>query len=492
MSRIRIKNGDFERLPKGDFPSKLTELKGWEQAGDYPEDAGYNIRNYNHFNQLPENTWDISGLGPVGPGGPGGPGGPRGPVSRLDADTGDALFPGTDFFGWRPPANHFLDMGGTGQNSSLFQQVKNLKDEQPLTLSFDYFDLAKYHGFEEGDDSYYGASTLKVYWNYKLVAEISGDNSEGWAHIDINVMAGPNGEGDLKIYEKGTEGDNAGIAIDNVMLRPRMDKQAFEETVAVVGPLEFDTSEDSADAVEAQLVAENLVKNGSFEYFKGEVEEGGYAQFGRLPGWQPAEKGEGKQFEIHHETIGDSAPNSETTDGSFYLDTGLTPGNMAIRQQIKGVEAGDVIEISLDYFDHAMADGATVDSGRLQVWWDDMLLGQIDGGNAENWNTWSYRLMVPQHPDGKPVGRVDGIEAKGADGKQPSNMLTLREVGTEDNLGLGIDNVKVTVLFREDNDWSVTDGDAVGATAVLFEDGGADVEDFSSLDAQIESDLSAV
>lgn len=453
---IRIKNGSFEKGLRGDIPPKILALKKWEQVSDYPQDAGYAIKTYEHFNYLPLNSWDMPRLGAI----------------QIDPDPSNPV----DIFApWNRPASHFLDMGGTSQNSSIYQEVKHLDDEQPLTISFDYFDLAKYYGLEEGDDSFYGASTLKVYWNNKQVAEISGDNSDGWAHIDIDVMAGPNGEGEFKIYEKGTADDGAGIAIDNVSIEPRHDPDLYDdyEWAEAYG------SEEGIDALsipfpgEEFMHGENLVRNGSFERFKGRVEEGEYASLNKIPGWMPAERGAKDQFEIHEESIGDSAPGSQTTDGDYYLDTGLTPGNMEIKQSIKDLSYGDQIEISIDYFDHAMEEGKDVESSRLEVWWDDTYLGRIDGGNPDNWSTWNYRMTV--HSD----------SAKNA------NQLILKEVGTNDNVGLGIDNIQVQKLWSYDDYFTsvavvaeVDEAEVVEAHAILSSE-----EEQQIIDSQSEVDL---
>lgn len=468
---IGIRNGDFERGLRGDIPPKLLKLKKWDQAADYPEDAGYAIKDYGHYNWLPENSWDMPYYGAI----------------QIDTDRDQPVEVSRP---WERPAEHFLDMGGTGHNSSLYQKVKHLEDEQPLTLSFDYFDLAKYHGYEEGNDSFYGASTLKVYWNNKQVAEISGDNSEGWAHIEINVMAGPNGEGELKIYEKGTEHDMAGIAIDNVSIDPVYNYPIWnDDESSEYGSLADGEAEALGYGGSEMHMGDNLVRNGSFEKFDGMVAEGGYGSFDKIAGWRPAERGAEDQFEIHHEAIDASAPNSETTEGDYYLDTGLTPGNMAIKQSIKGVASGDQIEISIDYFDHAMKEGKDVESSRLEVWWDDIYLGRIDGGNPDNWSTWTYRMTVPEGRDRE----TEGVAADHEGGYRVMNQLILKEVGVDDNVGLGIDNIQVHVLYSE---YAVTDVisepvEVVEQEAAAIEIADNTAEDELIVDSQIETDLAA-
>ena len=74
-------------------------------------------------------------------------------------------------------------------------------------------------------------------------------------------------------------------------------------------------------------------------------------------------------------------------------------------------------------------------------------------------------------------------------GKPQGNVLTLCEVGAKDNLGLGIDNVQVVVLNREEEKQEEEVENELPGVVTVPEGEGFLTEEENTLNTEIETDL---
>lgn len=161
--------------------------------------------------------------------------------------------------------------------------------------------------------------------------------------------------------------------------------------------------------VEQSGEPKNLIVNGSFEIFTNAKEASwGYATQS-LAGWALES---GTRFEPHKPRAGISA-----TDGNVWMDMGLSPGNLAISQQIEGVEDGKFYELNFD-----LADSVQDQTDGLEVYWNGEKVADFENVGG-SWVTQKLR-----------------VEGGSGDG---SNTLVFRGTGDSNNFGVSLDNVQM-------------------------------------------------
>ena len=164
----------------------------------------------------------------------------------------------------------------------------------------------------------------------------------------------------------------------------------------------------------------NLIVNGSFEDTTGmsSMPWGHSAWGGTMTGWTDAN---GYRIDLHNDGRGGLT----ATDGTNWIDMeGGTGEHMVISQAVAGVAAGQVYVLRLDVGDLADANDGTALDNQLQVIWNGEVIGTINPPDG-SWNTYEFYLI--------------GGSGNG------SNTLTLAGFGSNDQLGVSVDNVQMYV-----------------------------------------------
>lgn len=169
----------------------------------------------------------------------------------------------------------------------------------------------------------------------------------------------------------------------------------------------------------------NLIQNGSFEDTTGLNAAGfGFQGTGGVPGWTTDA---GTVVDIHSDGRGGVNP----TDGNNWLDLEASPGNFRIGQDVQGIADGQTYVLTFD-----AGDAMNTDNTFSVIWNGEVLeLGGAQVFNPVNGDTQTFAFTVTG-------GSGDG-----------SNRLEFEGFGTEDNIGVSIDNVQLRLL----------DGDMAGS-----------------------------
>ena len=190
----------------------------------------------------------------------------------------------------------------------------------------------------------------------------------------------------------------------------------------------------------------NSVVNGSFEDVSGtlispnttadatyDISDGDHVKTEVIPGWTVVGgpvTGIGRDsdgYVNYMEPHDDTHASIGVTEGENYMDLGASPGNTAITQTIEGLIKGETYELSFDYIDKAYKQNMGADSGKMDIYWNDVKIATLDG------NTGSY------------ANATYTVTAGAGD----TNTLVFKEIGTyNDNGGMAIDNVKLIGHFQ--------------------------------------------
>jgi len=174
----------------------------------------------------------------------------------------------------------------------------------------------------------------------------------------------------------------------------------------------------------------NLIVNGSFEDL-GNTSATGYGAVatGAIAGWRTVDPT--AEIDLHNDGKG----NTYATDGDYVLDTGASPSNIELVQDVAGMSDGQTYVLRLD-----AGDLDTLDNNAIEIRFGGELVGILnpDAGTME-----SFEFVLTG-------GMGDG-----------SDQLKLTELGALDNHGLQLDNISIhaaTVTEAGGDDSLVGDG----------------------------------
>ncbi len=220
---------------------------------------------------------------------------------------------------------------------------------------------------------------------------------------------------------------------------------------------------------------ENYIANGSFEDLTGLTKRNfGYVG-SEANGWT---LDEGPRLEVHLPS--ELRGNEAAADGDVMLDMDATPGNIAVSQQVLGLEDGQVYDLSFKTansqefeLNGEMLDTAT---NGLNVYWNGEQVYEIKPGSGTEFDTHNLNVRA---------GSGDG-----------SNTLALQGTGEADNVGLVVDDVRLVdsenllvngsfenTTGMTDKSWGHKAQNIQGWT--LEEENGTDVDAFEVVDSGV-------
>jgi hypothetical protein len=360
----------------------------------------------------------------------------------------------------------WMDMDASPGNIAIRQQVIGLEEGASYTLSFA---ISGTHGWQ--------GNGVELWWNGARVDGWQASGT-GWAQHSVTLVSAPGGAPDVLEFRGTGPADNVGVALDAVRLVGASSTLAVAENAAagtvvaqlaatdpdagashvfsivggsdhfaVVGgqlvvkagaALDFETAAShqvtlratdqgglSVDRVVTIGVTDvneaptaillhaqrDFIVNGGFEDLGSiRVADGGWAPARRLSGWELVS---GPQMEPHatgHRGI-------SAVDGRIWMDLGASPGNVAIRQAVQGLEDGQAYTLSF------AASGTSGWKGNgVEVWWNGTRLDAFETPTTA-WQQRSYTLTS-------------------AAGDGP-DILEFRGTGPADNVGTAIDAVRL-------------------------------------------------
>lgn len=164
----------------------------------------------------------------------------------------------------------------------------------------------------------------------------------------------------------------------------------------------------------------NFIANGSFEDLSG-LQKVGFGHIGdQLNGWDLED---GPRFEVHNPRGGVD----QAADGEFWLDMDASPGNVTVSQAVLGLEEGKVYDLSFD----TANSNPFVHRGEL--------LDTATNGVEVFWN--SEKVAEVLKEDAEFTTSNVTVRSGSGDG---SDRLTFRGLGNEDNVGISLDNIRMT------------------------------------------------
>ncbi|MFK7795094.1 MAG: cadherin domain-containing protein, partial [Gammaproteobacteria bacterium] len=166
------------------------------------------------------------------------------------------------------------------------------------------------------------------------------------------------------------------------------------------------------DSSEDVSTGPNLIQNGGFE--------------NSSTGWN-LDSGPGFQIKSTGDGYGIDA-----SEGSRYLDTDHSPGNMSFSQDVSGVSEGGTYQLSLDAAEYNGYDAS------LEIYWGGELVGTVEPGTT-----------TMQHFEFEVTGGA-------GDG---SNTLQFVEVGNVDYGGTAVDNIQLVEILESSDELSGGAGD---------------------------------
>ncbi|HYI49486.1 MAG TPA: calcium-binding protein [Allosphingosinicella sp.] len=202
-----------------------------------------------------------------------------------------------------------------------------------------------------------------------------------------------------------------------------------------------DAGDDTLTGDGVSQTGSNLLVNGSFETSGTIVGSGGWGKANSdLPGWT---KTNSQPFEqVYSGVAGVYA-----TDGSHWFDTDSAGGsgsNMDINQTIADRDAGEVMILK---FDHA--NYTSLESGSFEVYWNGVLVATI-AETGTNMRSKTFELVA-----------VEG-----------DNVLRFRGIGSAENAGGALDNVRLYATDGVSGDDTLIGGDG---DDILIGGGAADL-----------------
>ncbi|EDM72427.1 type I secretion target repeat protein [Roseobacter sp. AzwK-3b] len=333
-----------------------------------------------------------------------------------------------------------LDMGESPGNIGIFQDVPNLLAGEIYRLSFDLYDSPSLPNTGSGSNA------IEVFFGGQSVGVFNPENNAQWQTFSANLVGGSgNGSDRLEFRGLGPE-DDIGVGLDNIMLQPfsapaidaaleatsndGLDGGAGEDLLVggvggdnIVGGDGNDTifgdNGDSGTRVFGFETPPNLIYNGSFENFDGlRQTPTGFAGDGAIAGWITVEPNQAIEiFNFNQETP------VTGSDGDFALDMGASPGNITIFQDVQNLVAGETYRLSFDLSDSANLVDTGPGSNEIEVFFGNQSLGVFNPDNGVGFQSFSVDVVA---------GAGDG-----------SDRLQFVGLGTEDNIGVGLDNVQL-------------------------------------------------
>ena len=167
--------------------------------------------------------------------------------------------------------------------------------------------------------------------------------------------------------------------------------------------------------------ARSIVRNGSFETFDLARATGNPDDYlrlapGALANWTLAGSPD-SSAELTAAGHGRGAP----SDGKYWLDLGASPGDITATQEIGGLARGGIYVLRFDL-------AANPNQGeRVEVWFDGKLLDTLT-------------------PTGGDLGSPGHSYTLSFEADDTGGALSFRNVGNNDNLGVGLDNVRLNAL----------------------------------------------
>jgi hypothetical protein len=291
--------------------------------------------------------------------------------------------------------SHDFGSDRLGTNSGMYQDVQT-DSGQSYKLTFQYSARPGVAAASNG---------IEVLWNGKVVdtlfADGVGKTNTNWNTYSYTV----NGDSDLGRIEfraVGTE-DSLGGYVDNVRL------QATTTETAELA-IHLDASKDP----------DNFIVNGSFEDLTG-LTKTGFGFAGKVAeGWN---LDAGPAFEVHNPRAGVD----QAADGAYWLDMDASPGNVVISQQVVGLEDGKVYSLTFQ----TANSNPFVHNGRL--------LDTTTNGLDVYWN--GEKVGEVRHEDAEFTLTSLDVRAGSGDG---TNTLTFRGLGNADNVGISLDDIRMT------------------------------------------------
>ncbi|MGL4634791.1 MAG: hypothetical protein ACRCWF_02315 [Beijerinckiaceae bacterium] len=169
---------------------------------------------------------------------------------------------------------------------------------------------------------------------------------------------------------------------------------------------------EGAPSVSSKTVGSNLIQNGSFENIGTSTKNGWGLGALTLDGWflEGTAKANSNWLEMH--TSGQRGV--AASDGKYWLDMDASSGNIAVSQNVKGVEEGKYYTLSL----HAASSRA---GNTLDIFWDGQKIGTVTPSGT---GMQEYSFVVEGHAVNL-------------------NKLTFAGTGTADGHGVSVDNVRL-------------------------------------------------
>ncbi len=115
---------------------------------------------------------------------------------------------------------------------------------------------------------------------------------------------------------------------------------------------------------------------------------------------------------------------ADATDGDYFLDMAESPGQMDISQSVAGIEDGENYTLTFDAGDR------TSDlSNSMDVYFGGELIATVDPQQPDAFESFSFDLVG---------GSGDG-----------TNTIRFVETGTNDNVGISLDNIQLTTAISD-------------------------------------------
>ena len=342
-----------------------------------------------------------------------------------------------------------LDREGSPGNIRIGQNIQNLVAGESYQLNFDVTDSESLTAVDGPNEN-----VVDVFFGGELIATIDPSNvgESEFETISLTLVAGSgNGSDRLEFQGRGPE-DNIGVGLDNVQLfaltpagelaaaqgAPNGDDviDGGEGADQIFGNGGDDTITGGAgnDTIFGDFGTElsgtpdlNQIVNGSFEDVSGLTSTFyGFVGTGSIPGWTTSDPND--EIDIHN----DSRDGQVATDGANWLDLEASPGNIRIGQDVQGLVAGEAYELTFDVSDGGSLPFDGPDENLLNVYWGGQLVATIDPSNVNesNFETITLNLVA---------GAGNG-----------SDRLEFEGTGREDNLGVAVDNVSLSLVPTTD------------------------------------------
>ena len=342
-----------------------------------------------------------------------------------------------------------LDLEGSPGNIRIGQNIQNLVAGESYQLNFDVTDSESLTAVDGPNEN-----VVDVFFGGQLIATIDPSNvgESEFETISLTLVAGSgNGSDRLEFQGRGPE-DNIGVGLDNVQLfalTPAGEMAAAQgvpngddvidggegaDQIFGNGGNDTITGGEGNDTIFGDFGSGasgagdlNQIMNGSFEDVSGLTSTFyGFVGTGSIPGWTTSDPND--EIDIHN----DGRDGQVATDGANWLDLEASPGNIRIGQDVQGLVAGEGYELTFDVSDGGSLPFDGPDENLLNVYWGGQLVATIDPSNVNksNFETITLNLVA---------GAGNG-----------SDRLEFEGTGREDNLGVAVDNVSLSLVPTTD------------------------------------------